>query len=289
MTGMSAIDLREAWADLLRRRPSLADTLAAYDPIVDAWQQDAGHVRALAWSAAQCAGLWERGVPLLAEAPIALDADEIEAWLGPAMEAVAAIRPGEAPALQRFAEAWDGGHVRPEALLPAKGRVGTVSEEIGLDAGVVAFLAAATLRPALERAFSACRDYRLDGVWELGTCPFCGGPPGFGDLVEDGRRRLACAVCGGAWIFARVRCPFCGQQETGDLVRLEAGAAAEQGYIISACRRCHGYLKELDRRVRWNGGPPVVEDWGSPHLDLIATRAGYWRPVPTLIQLASPA
>ena len=47
------------------------------------------------------------------------------------------------------------------------------------------------------------------------------------------------------------------------------------------------YLKELDRRVRWNGGPPAVEDWGSPHLDLVATRAGYWRPVPTLIQLAS--
>ena len=24
--------------------------------------------------------------------------------------------------------------------------------------------------------------------------------------------------------------------------------------------------------------PPLVEDWGSPHLDLIARRHGYWRP-----------
>lgn len=288
MSAVAGVDLREAWDDLLRRRPTLAETLAPYTPIVEAWGREA-RVTPLAWSAGQCAALWERGVPLLAEATIALDAAEMETWLAPAMDAVATLRPHEAPALQRFAEAWDAGHLRPASLFPAQGRVGVVSGEIGLDAGVVAFLAAAALRPPLERAFSACREHPRDGVWELGVCPFCGGPPVFGDLIEDGRRRLACAVCGGDWIFARMRCPFCGETETKNLVRLEAGDAKEQGYIVSACRRCQGYLKELDRRVRWNGGPAAVEDWGSPHLDLVATRAGYWRPAPTLIQLASPS
>jgi len=37
--------------------------------------------------------------------------------------------------------------------------------------------------------------------------------------------------------------------------------------------------------VRWNGAGPLVEDWGSPHLDLIAVREGYWRAVPSLVQL----
>lgn len=283
---MAAVNLREAWDDLLRRRLTLAETLAPYTAIIDAWAQQS-RVAPLAWSAGQCAAVWGRGVPLLAEATVELDPEEIETWLAPAMDAVATLRPEEAPALQRFAEAWDAGELRPASLFPIQGRVGVVGGEIGLDAGVVAFLSAAALRPPLARAFSACRDHRREGVWELGVCPFCGGPPAFGDLIEDGRRRLACAVCGGDWIFARMRCPFCGETETKNLVRLEAGDAKEQGYIVSACRQCHGYLKELDRRVRWNGGPAALEDWGTPHLDLVATREGYWRPVPTLIQLGS--
>lgn len=287
MTRMT-VDLREAWEDVLRRRATLAETLAPYTAIVAAWAHGS-RVTPVAWNAAQCAALWERGVPLLAEAAVALDAGEIETWLAPAMDAVATLRPGEGAALQRFAEAWDGGDVRPASLYPVQGRVGTVSDDIGLDAGVIAFLAAAALRPPLHRAFSACREHPSDGIWTLGVCPFCGGPPAFGDLIEDGRRRLACAVCGGDWIFTRVRCPFCGETETKHLVRLEAAEAREQGYIVSACRRCQGYLKELDRRVRWNGGPAAVEDWGTPHLDLVAARAGYWRPVPTLIQLVPTA
>jgi len=59
----------------------------------------------------------------------------------------------------------------------------------------------------------------------------------------------------------------------------------DEGYSISTCKACHGYLKEVDRRLRWNAGSALVEDWGSPHLDLFAHRAGYWRAIPTLIQL----
>jgi hypothetical protein len=61
-------------------------------------------------------------------------------------------------------------------------------------------------------------------------------------------------------------------------VRGHLADASEEGYAIAACRQCQAYVKDIDRRVRWNGGPPLVEDWGSPHLDLIARRHGYWRP-----------
>ena len=36
------------------------------------------------------------------------------------------------------------------------------------------------------------------------------------------------------------------------------------------------------------GGPPLVEDWGSPHFDLIARRQGFWRPEASLILGAHP-
>jgi hypothetical protein len=49
------------------------------------------------------------------------------------------------------------------------------------------------------------------------------------------------------------------------------------------------YLKELDRRIRWNAGSALVEDWGSPHFDMVAVNEGYWRPIASLIQLARRA
>ncbi len=203
------------------------------------------------------------------------------------MERVAEVRETAARQLREFAEAWDRGVIVPAGLFPARGRMGAtaIEEASGLPAEIVAFLASGCLRPPLEHYFAGCRAHLDEHVWKLGVCPFCGGPAGFSDVLETGHRRLACHLCGGGWTFERVRCPFCGNERSHDLVRLEA-EERDQGYVIHACRECQGYLKELDRRVRWNAQSALVEDWGSPHLDLIARRAGYWRPLPTLLMLA---
>ena len=280
-------DLRDAWADLLGRRPELRDTLAVYGDILEDWARwSSARLSPLAWGPGECRARWQRGLPLLAEAPPAIRAAEIEELLGAVMERVAALREDAAPGLQRLAEAWDRGEIGPAALFPARGRVGSTAVEdvSGLPGHLVAFLAYGCLRAPFERYFAACRAHLDEHVWELGVCPFCGGPAGFSDVLESGQRRLACHLCGGGWIFPRTRCPFCGNDASRDLVRLEA-EDREQGYVIHACTRCRAYVKELDRRVRWNAQPALVEDWGSPHLDLVAMRAGYWRAVPTLLGL----
>jgi FdhE protein len=221
----------------------------------------------------------------VAEAARALRADDVEELLARAMEALARLQPQWGAALQRLAEAWDAGEVGPAALLPARGRLGSGAAEraSGLTAETIAFLAVAALRPALEALFSPLHEHLADDDWALGVCPFCGGPPGFTDVVEDGRRRLACNLCGGAWFFAKLQCPFCGAEGARHLVRLTPEEAREEGYVVTACRECRAYVKEIDRRSRWNGGPPLVEDWGSPHFDLIARREAYWRPDPPVV------
>jgi Protein involved in formate dehydrogenase formation len=230
-------------------------------------------------------------VPLVTEAARGLRSDDVEDLTAGAMEALARVGPGWGPALQRLAEIWDEGTVGPAALLPARGRLGSgaVERASGLPAEAVAFLAVTALRPALEALFSPLRAHLTEADWALGVCPFCGGPPGFTDVVEDGRRRLVCHLCGGAWLFARLQCPFCGVDGAQDVVRLAPDDPREEGYIVTACRACRAYVKEIDRRARWNGGPPLVEDWGSPHFDLIARRQGYWRPDPPLVLLAPEA
>jgi hypothetical protein len=278
---MPRFDLRDAWADLLRRRPAFADALALYGGLVDDWAATDVEVPPLAWPEAESRSRWARGVPLLAEAPPSLAPDEVEESLSRAIEAIVAVRPDTAEGLQRFAEGWDAGAITPASLLPAPGRVGTLADAVGDD--VAAHLAVAVLRPRLEPYLAACRDHLTDGDWTLGICPFCGAPPGYADVIEDGRRRLTCHVCGGAWIFPRFRCPFCGEEETKHLGRLDFEERTDQGYFVSTCTGCRGYLKEIDRRVRWNGGPALLEDWGSPHVDVACSRAGFTRPLAPVI------
>lgn len=278
------------WQALLARRAALAEPLRFWTAILEGWAAWKAPVTLvpLGLTAAECRERWEAGRPLMADRAPALSSNSVEELLGPVMERLAADGPETAEALRRFAEAWDGGQVDPGALLPGGDRdpAARLQERFGLGAHIAAFLTPASLRPTLEIYFEAVRELP-EGVWTRGACPWCGGAPGYGDLMEDGRRRLSCHSCGGAWIAARLRCPFCETWNARDLVRLVAGGL-EEGYFIEACRACLGYLKGVDRRQRWNAGPPVVEDWGSPHLDLYASREGYWRSTPSLAHLLPP-
>src|SRR2546422_2646968 len=68
----------------------------------------------------------------------------------------------------------------------------------------------------------------------LGVCPFCGAPASFSDVLEDGRRRLACHLCGGGWFFPRTKCPFCASERSQDLDRKSTRLNSSHGYISYA-------------------------------------------------------
>ena len=262
--------------------------LTPCEPLLEAWATWAGEgVPRAALAVEDCHRAWNRGEPLLV-----LDRPEVanallEPLLGPALDALGAMGV-DVEALRRFGELWDAEHVTLRDLFPAPGRLGAgwLPERTHLSVESVGFLAVAALRPVLSHFFAPARAHFDAGAWGRGVCPFCGAPPGFTDLPEDGQRRLTCHACTGVWVFSRTRCPLCGTLDLGQQIRLVPEGLEEEGYAVTACKSCGGYLKELDRRVRWNGGGALVEDWGSPHLDLVARRAGYWRPVPVLVALA---
>ena len=280
--------LLEEWRALLERRASFREALALCEPVLEAWagwsEQDPSP---LAWPAEECRRSWGKGEPLLARAQPEIPNADLEKILGPALDALGATGV-DGEGLQTFAELWDSGRITLRDLLPAPGRLGAgwLPDRTRLSLGSLGFLAVTALRPVLTRFFAGCRQHLEPGTWGRGVCPFCGAPPAFAEIPEDGQRRLACHACGAAWIFSRTRCPLCGTLDIGQLVRLVPEGLHEEGYAITACKSCGGYLKELDRRVRWNAGNALVEDWGSPHLDLVARRAGYWRPIPVLITVA---
>jgi FdhE protein len=277
------------WQEMLTRRRAMGNALALWTSVLDGWRswEDSG-VAPLEWSAGECQERWMRGVPLLAESALAITPESLEELLGPLMERLSAAGPDDALALRRFAAAWDAGTIGLASLFPTSGKdkAAALQDEAGLPAHLAGFLAHAGLRPALETFFSRVRALP-EGSWERGICPWCGGLPSYGDLLEDGKRRLSCHLCGGAWMAARLRCPFCEAWQSDDMVRLVA-EGAEEGYFVEACLSCRGYLKGVDRRERWNAASPLVEDWASPHLDYYAAREGYWRGTPSLAQLLPP-
>jgi len=278
------------WEAVCERKGAFREALGFWSGILEGWMRwKVGTPEPLGWSDGECRQRWERGRPLLADARPDLDREAVEDLLGPVMESLSADGLEAGEAFQRFAAAWDDGEVGPEVLLPCPERdpVAFVQDRFGLAGHLAAFLPTASLRPALETWFEQTRGLP-DGVWTRGACPWCGGFAYYGDLGEDGRRRLSCQLCGGSWIAPRLRCPFCETWDSKDLVRLLA-EDAEEGYFIEACRACRAYIKGVDRRQRWNAGSPLVEDWASPHLDLYASREGYWRPTPCLVHLINGA
>ncbi len=278
------------WHALLTRRAALAEPLGFWTALLESWAgwKPPATLVPLTWTAEDCRRLWERATPLLAEATPSIPAGSLEELLGPIMERLAAHGPEAVAALRRLAEAWDRGEVDVAALLPRPARdpVALLQDRFALPSALGAFLPLAALRPALETYFEGVRDLP-DGVWTGVVCPWCGGAAAFSDLMEDGRRRLSCHLCGGAWIAARLRCAFCDTGIASDLVRLVA-EELEAGYFIEACRACRGYVKGVDRGQRRSAGSPLVEDWGSPHLDVYAAREGYRRSTPSLAHLLPP-
>lgn len=275
--------LVDQWNALLARRPALRDTLDPFTEIVGAWDAwPDGTAPALACASDTAQDLWSTGVTLLMTCPPPVDRDRLEPLLDRALDVLGCVED-----VQPFIEAWNTHAIEPADLLPVGGRFGSDAfhRKSRLPREAAAFLAVAGLRPLLSAWFVPCAAAAASTGWDRGTCPCCGAPPGFAELLEDGRRQLACHLCDTRWILARLACPFCDTRSSRDLVRLMADGA-DEGYAVTACRACRGYLKELDRRARWNAGCAIVEDWGTPHLDLIAVRQGYWRPLATLVQLA---
>ena len=114
---MAEPDLREAWVDLLQRRPTLAPSLTGYGDITESWARwSPPRPLGLTLRREACCDSWERGIPLTADAAGALQIGDVEELVGGAMEALVRAQPSLAPGFQRFAEAWDAGWLGPQTL-----------------------------------------------------------------------------------------------------------------------------------------------------------------------------
>ena len=171
--------------------------------------------------------------------------------------------------------------VRRSAAGPAEGRLARLGGTLDVSSELVIFVGRLIAAPFVALGFGRQASRRSAPDACPGACPACGSTPALASLrPEDGGRVLHCSLCGHAWPFGRLECPFCETGYQAKLARLTV--AGEDARWIEACDRCRHYLKVVDRRHRPEGDDfiPLVEEVDGMYLDLVAEKEGYLRNPP---------
>jgi FdhE protein len=133
------------------------------------------------------------------------------------------------------------------------------------------FFARACLQPIAEALQSQLPSSKA----ATRTCPVCGGLPQLSILRPEGdggARWLQCSFCLREWLFRRVVCPWCGEENKDKLPRYSVEECAH--IHVSACDVCQRYLKTIDNTIEGRA-VPLIDEVAMAALDVWATDHGY--------------
>ena len=119
--------------------------------------------------------------------------------------------------------------------------------------------------------------------WRRRYCPICGGKPDFAFLEKEaGARWLMCSRCEAQWLFQRLECPYCGNNEQKTLAYFTDDTELYRLYV---CDKCHNYIKAIDLRKTESDVLLPLERIVTFDLDKQAREKGYNRGVPSGVPL----
>jgi FdhE protein len=114
--------------------------------------------------------------------------------------------------------------------------------------GLRHFMLLEVLKPFYEAYAEVYGKQVDDAEWVRPYCYVCGSSPDMAVLVgEGGKRYLYCRLCDTRWWYARLKCPYCGNEDVERLVSVSLEGEPE--CVIHACTACNRYLKVFDERV----------------------------------------
>lgn len=185
----------------------------------------------------------ERGLPLLSFDELALDLPlsqdifvEVMAIFGEYPELF-----GKLPKRLREPSA---GHLFTRKAARAWFEGAKLPSTDGVSEHLLAAVIHATLKPFLVSHAKTLLGFVEQEHWRRGYCPICGGSPDFASLdKERGARWLLCCRCDTEWLFQRLECPYCGNQDQNALAYFTGD---EDLYRLYVCEQCKRYLKTID-------------------------------------------
>lgn len=164
--------------------------------------------------------------------------------------------------LREAARAWFEGTTLPPTMLANSDSV-----------AVLETILQETVRPFLASYAKALLSHVNQERWRHGYCPVCGGNPDFAYLdKEPGARWLVCCRCDAEWLFQRLECPYCGNQDQNTLAYFTDD---EGRYRLYVCERCRQYLKAIDLRQAKDRAIISLERIFTLGIDTQAQERGY--------------
>ena len=145
---------------------------------------------------------------------------------------------------------------------------------------VARFYAQVLLQPSAEHLAS-----RADIHSDLAnaTCPFCSARPVVAVLRgegDGGKRSLLCSLCATEWLYRRVICPGCGEENKD---KLPIYLAADFEHVrVDACDTCQTYIKSVDL-TKDGHAVPLVDELATVALNIWAEEHGYSKLEPNLL------
>lgn len=107
-------------------------------------------------------------------------------------------------------------------------------------------------------------------------CRFCEGKPQVAYLKasenEGGSRYLICSFCLSSWLFRRMVCPACGEEDPAKIGYYQAPEFEE--IRVDTCSSCNCYIKCVDL-TKSGIAVPLVDEIASAALDLWAREKGF--------------
>lgn len=158
-------------------------------------------------------------------------------------------------------------------LLMDEKKIVAIADEWNLEPMVLKFVTGMALKPSLNALRKAVGGRIQTEKWHYGYCPLCGSSPDIAYLDEEGRRVLHCELCGHEWRYPRLKCPFCGNDESDTLGYFSSEEDA--GFRVDFCTKCKVYIKTLDTRVVESPAPLELENLITLHLDMLAHEQGF--------------
>lgn len=218
-----------------------------------------------------------QGQPLLTFRDLRLDWTLL-CW---AMEKIAEVMGGEIGekvAIRLRLLTQDGAALRRavRAFYNLSPSLGRLAEQGGVPAPVLAFVLGVALQPVLRAHAQVAAAWVKQELWRRGNCPVCGGAPDLAYLTADTRARwLVCSRCESEWLFQRLGCPYCGNDEQNSLAYY---ASDSSPYRLYVCDRCRCYLKCVNLESLPQGSSLALERLISYRVDAQARQLGYRPP-----------
>jgi formate dehydrogenase maturation protein FdhE len=215
-----------------------------------------------------------KGLPLVSFDELDLDWTEIQAVFATVIKVFAGypqlfgeipdgLKTPQAGSLlsKKAAEAWFTGKFLPKTLLE------------GTSENLMRSIIQATMQPFLSSYAKALAGTIEQEAWRRGYCPVCGGIPDMAFLEKEvGARWLMCSRCDAMWIYQRLQCPYCGNQEQNTL---SFYTDEQEQYRVYICEVCKSYLKAVDLRKVKSEVPLPLERLYTLDLDAQAKEYGY--------------